>query len=175
MQVDELVLRRQLLSAEDKQVLMDSLQGDVRVAMDLDVKRRTASHKDLRGKCFKKLEEDYDPLFPPQTWYYMVISHKSRLPERPSVLCVPEFPYYWFDYNMKGPGAYYLGDFIFDGGIFVDDKFYADFDKMEEISREEFDAALDAYVQKLKKMPWDPNHNKYGGHFPHEPEWAPVP
>lgn len=169
-------MRRQSLESGDKQLLISALRDDLRVTEDLTLRNNVAAHKDLRGRYFKRVEEDWTNLFPSQTYYYFVISHKSRIPGRLSVLRFPDFPYYWYDYNQGGSrGAYYLGEFKLLGALEVDDVWWSDFRDMEEIGREEYEAAMDRYVARLKQMKWDPNHNKFGGHWPHEPEWAPVP
>ena len=99
--------------------------------------------------------------------YLKVISARSKNRYRLEVLTFPEKPTARFEKTLfRHPSAEngYLGTFRFSGIRTESFPFFCfsirggmEKDYLTEIAPEEFDAALDAYADALKKMDWDPD------------------
>jgi hypothetical protein len=133
---------------------------------------KTAEHKDMVGKCFKRI--GHIPRFGDMNVYYRIISERACNEFRVSALAFCEQPVYWFSYQSSRasrPGDWFLGNFDFDSFCVVE-VMADEFSPGEEISREEFDAAMLSYTKRLMDMPWIADHYRGTGILPTDPKWG---
>lgn len=158
--------------------------SDIKNALDsLTIKERyeniikkSEENIDLVGRCFKKWSKP--DLFPEMYKYYKVLSHQSYDQYHVECLTFYEHPTYWFDY-VGERGNYYSGNFelisveaedynakyIRDGYIGV---------KFEEISLEEYNAAMRKHIEELISLEWTANHARTCNMLPTDPRWKKV-
>lgn len=78
------------------------------------------------------------------------------------------------------PGDYFLGKYEFDSiqvedfGAFVwlkKDGANLFINDMTEISAEEYNAAMNKYIEELQSINWVADHYRFGGKLPSDPDW----
>ena len=186
MDVKEILKEIENLSKEDLDELKLKLDKSDLETKTEDLKERIESNKDYVGRCYKILVKPHNGMFPEMYKYIKVISERSSNEYRLSSLVFLEHPIYWFDFQRsKVPraGNNYLGDFRFLGIHLEDypffcydllrkDKVGKGIDFLTEISLEEYNNALDNYIEELKNLTWTPNHFRFGGKLPIDKEWS---
>jgi hypothetical protein len=88
-------------------------------------------------------------------------------------LIFDEHPTYWFDYQAHKAnfaGDYYLGHFEFQS-FHTDSIMVTTLQSMTEISPEEFEIYAYNYSKELLNTEWLPDHYRYGGKLPTDPDW----
>lgn len=174
--------------------IIDQVRKQTRVKEEERMREAVASHVELVGKCFKRRVKPRSGMFPPMTRYYKIISARADNEYRVSALVFDEYPTYWFDYHSSKigrPGDYYFGHYDFDGIHVVDFPFYCNNllgeeddegiirgtvgDTLTEITLEEYNAAMDLYIDRLQEMDWPPDHYRWGNKKPGDPDWEKEP
>lgn len=116
------------------------------------------------GRCFKMRVKSYFDAFTEMWRYYKVISVNASCANCVSALRFDEYPSYWFNYQNFEDDGKYFGKYSFDG-IVVEDFPYLCYTedseimkavaaKMEEISLEEYNSAMNTYVMRLQALEW---------------------
>ena len=124
-------------------------------------------------------------MFPEMYKYYKVISERSSNEFRMEALTFTEHPTYWFNYQHLhnynySLGDYYNGKFGFTSIEVEDYPFFCysasggGINFLTEISLEEYNQALDSYIQELKEIKWNPDHCRCGGKFVTDPSFSKV-
>lgn len=147
-------------------------------------KRKESEEKTLReaveenrkyiGKCFRVKKKPIDGLFPEMYTYYKVINSRAVNQHNVSCLIFEEYPLYWFEYNSSligFMGDYYLGEYEFES-FKTDNVLVQSLHLMEEISEDEFEQAMQTYVDRLKEMKWPADHYRSGEAKPGDEQWA---
>lgn len=121
------------------------------------IKTKIETNLALVGKYYKRKVSPHNGMFSEMWKYYKIISNYSTNEYHVSALIFHEYPCYIFNYKIsripKAENGLY-GYFDFDG-IFIDDVFIDNLENMIEISKQEYDEALDLYIDRLLKMDWN--------------------
>lgn len=174
------------LTADDATTILTTLKDRERKQKEEHVKSIVAEHESYVGKCYYIMVKPYDGMFPEMKKYFKIISARGSNEYRMSALTFYEHPLYWFDYNSSRigiPGDYFLGEYEFES-IQVEDfeafcfRFKNDYgwtnlfiNDMTEISTEEYNAAMNKYIEELQSMNWVADHYRFGGKMPSDPDW----
>lgn len=118
----------------------------------------------LVGKCYRQVLEyaDNTSASTVHMKYYKVVSSRSDNQFRVTCLIFDDIPTYSFLYQndrLWRVGSYFLGNFDMNT-IECDSVMITDLVKYEEISIGEYNAALDSYIDKLKKLEFDPDYRR---------------
>ena len=137
------------------------------------LKDNVNAHKNLVGKCYRRLVKPYSGMFPEMYRYYKVISERAENEYTVSCLIFDEVPTYWFEYqaHLAGMiGDYFLGEFEFEPikveGIRIDH-----IKNMEEILPDVFKQNLNSLGNKIAELPWYADHYRFGGKLPTDEDW----
>lgn len=166
MTVDEIIREAEALSDEDLQMLASRIRNGSLKRHDAEIRKKTESHAGYVGKCYVKKVKPMSGAFPEMRKYYRVVSERADNEYRMTALTFTEKPLCSFRprFSKTGlPGDGYSGSFRFDGIQAEDVPFFCfsfngglEIDSMTEISEEEYFKALDAYVNEIKTMKWEP-------------------
>jgi hypothetical protein len=140
---------------------------------DVSIKEETNSHKNLVGKCYRRLVKPRSGMFPEMYRYYKVISERASTSSAVSCLVFDEKPTYWFEYQahlMGFPGDYFLGEFDFEP-ISVKEIRVDTLKNMEEIMEGVFKYELNWLGRKIAELPWYADHYRFGGKLPTDEGW----
>ncbi len=171
------------LTADDAMRILTTLKNQERQKKEEYVKSVVTEHESYVGKCYYMIVEPYDGMFPEMKKYFKIISARGRNEYGMSALTFYEHPLYWFDYNSSRigmPGDYFLGKYEFDSiqvedfGAFVwlkKDGANLFINDMTEISAEEYNAAMNKYIEELQSINWVADHYRFGGKLPSDPDW----
>ena len=140
-----------------------------------------SSHKSYVGKCYCGEETLNFSMTPKMKKYYKIISERASNQYEMSALIFYEHPFYWFDYQDHKfglPGNWYLGNYVFDGiqvenfGAFcVSNRINNNIFDLTPISLDEYNAAMDKYIEELQNMEWPADHYRFGNKLPSDPDW----
>ncbi len=100
--------------------------------------------------------------------YAKIISASSDSPTEVSALCFYDSPYYQFvETECNGFGYF---DF---NGIWIEQISYDELHDADviEISEEEYNNALDNFINNLKTTTWKYDHNLFYSKIPSDPDW----
>lgn len=132
-------------------------------------------YKKYVGVCFKIPFNPMHGMFPKMYLYHKIVSEYSPFRKNFSALCFTEYPFYWYEYQshlMPSQGDFIFGEYNFDG-IFIRSVPNCVFSvkNIEIISEKEYNEAMNLYVARLQEMKWVPNHYRFGGKLPQDPDW----
>lgn len=153
--------------------LLTELKHDRRLHSETEMAKQVNANKPLVGKCFCKNIEPRHSMFPPMKRFYQIISNRSENEYRVECLVFDEHPTYWFKYQAHKAGFsgdFYLGSFEFEG-FRTESKMAKNFTDMTEITKEEFNEHARLYLNELLETRWVPDHYRYGGKLPTDPDW----
>lgn len=125
------------------------------------IKETMEGHKSLVGKCFRYTKQT-DRGLPPKNLYIKVISHRASNEWYVTCLVFDEHPSYLFEYQSSkigNPGDYYLGRYDFTS-IRTYEFMTNDVRLTNEISSEEYNAALTRYVDELEHLEWSADRDR---------------
>lgn len=154
--------------------LLRDLKEESRFNHETQIAEKVKANKPLVGKCFYKTLEPRHSMFPPMKRFYYIISNRSENEYRVECLIFDEHPTYWFHYQAHKAGFsgdFYLGNFEFDG-FHTDSQMINELETMTEITKEEFDEHAQKYLNELLETKWVPDHYRYGGKLPTDPDWS---
>lgn len=144
-----------------------------KVHNETEMAEKVKANEQLVGKCFYKTIEPRHSMFPAMKRFYKVISNRSENEYRVECLVFDEHPTYWFKYQAHKigfSGDFYLGSFEFEA-FRTESKMAKDFVNITEISEEEFNEHAREYLNELLETKWIPDHYRYGGKLPTDPDW----
>ena len=166
------------LSSKELEDLIQKARALSREKYEKELKTTIKSHKTFIGKCYKKYYEK-NGMFPPMWRYFKVIGNRGSNEYHLPMLTFQEYPVYWFNYKASkigNPGDYYLGHYDFEG-IQIEDYGYfcSGWNKgFIEISNEEYNKAMNLYIQRLQELEWPADHYKWGNKKPGDEGWEGV-
>lgn len=160
---------------QEAERILYKVRENLRKEVNKALRNIVNEHKKYVGICFKIPFKPRHGMFPKMWQYCKVISEYSSFSHSLSVLCFAEYPFYWYEYQSdlaSQQGNWILGEYDFDG-IFVNtvpDSIF-NIESTEIISEEEYNKAMNLYITRLQKMKWIPNHYRFGGKLPQDPDW----
>lgn len=170
------------LSTEDLKNLERKIKYETTEREEKKIKEMVKKHDSLIGKCFKaKIHTPYI-LFPEMWKYYKIINSRASNEYRVSALIFEEYPTYWFYYDRGG--NHFFGHYDFKGIRTDDFPFYCyDWndtsehrdaivgDNLIEIPLEEYNEAMNTYINRLQKLDWPADHYRGKSRIPGDPGW----
>ena len=161
------------LSTEDLKDLERKIKYETTEREEKKIKEMVKKHDSLIGKCFKAKI----------MWkYYKIINSRASNEYRVSALIFEEYPTYWFYYNLHG--NHFFGRYDFKGIRIGDFPFYCyDWndisehrdaivgDNLIEIPLEEYNEAMNTYINRLQKLDWPADHYRGKSKKPGDPGW----
>lgn len=153
--------------------IVSEIKHKERAHDETEMAKKVKANEHLVGKCFCKTVEPRHSMFPVMKRFYKVVSNRSENEYRVECLVFDEHPTYWFKYQAHKigfSGDFYLGSFEFEA-FRTESKMAKDFARMNEISEEEFNEHAREYLNELLETKWIPDHYRYGGKLPTDPDW----
>ena len=157
-----------------------NIQDEIDAIKRREVEEETFANKKYINKCYKRkpFKKSNINIFGSNYYtYFKVVSERASSPRRVTVLKVPEFPLYYFEYKISLVHSienYFCGgfenDFIELTDIMVSDLEVNPY--YEEVTLEEFNQNLTNFFTVLKDMKFIADHNRQGSCTPLDEEWS---
>lgn len=173
------------LSNKERNELISTFAQEEQEAREQQLRDAIEAHQEYVGKCYRRTVRPRSGMFPSIYKYAKIVSSRAENQYHMTALTFVEHPLYWFEYQshkMHFEGDYYLGNFDMVGGIqlesigfFCNDLSHRGFrqqiERWEEISIEDYNAAMDTYVRELQCSDFVADHYRYGGVMPSSAQW----